>query len=67
VQKAVVFLVVSPIAGLLLAGLLMALLNLWLAGHHESGNERAFKAGQLVSSAAVSLDTGPTTPKRPWG
>jgi len=58
VQKAGVFIVVSPIAGLLLAGLLMALINLWLRNHRESGSERGFKIGQLVSSAAVSLGHG---------
>jgi PiT family inorganic phosphate transporter len=62
VQKAVVFLVVSPIAGLL-----MALLNLWLRGRHESGNERAFKAGQLVSSAAVSLEHGTNDAQKTMG
>jgi PiT family inorganic phosphate transporter len=67
VQKAAVFLVVSPIAGLLLAGLLMALLNLWLRSHRESGNERAFKAGQLVSSAAVSLGHGTNDAQKTMG
>jgi PiT family inorganic phosphate transporter len=67
VQKAVVFLVVSPIAGLLLAGLLMALLNLWLRNRHESGSERAFKAGQLVSSAAVSLGHGTNDAQKTMG
>ena len=32
----------------------MWLLNLWLRGHDESGNERVLKAGQLVRSAAVT-------------
>jgi inorganic phosphate transporter, PiT family len=67
VQKAVVFLVVSPVAGLLLAGLLMALLNRWLRGHHESGNETVFKAGQLVSSAAVSLGHGTNDAQKTMG
>jgi PiT family inorganic phosphate transporter len=67
VQKAVVFLVVSPVAGLLLAGLLMALLNLWLRGHRASGSERAFKAGQLVSSAAVSLGHGTNDAQKTMG
>ena len=57
-QKAALFIVISPVAGLLLAAGLMWLLNQWLRRHQESGNETVFKAGQLVSSAAVSLGHG---------
>jgi PiT family inorganic phosphate transporter len=67
VQKAGVFIVVSPIAGLLLAGLLMALINLWLRNHRESGSERMFKIGQLVSSAAVSLGHGTNDAQKTMG
>ena len=67
VQKAGVFIVVSPIAGLLLAGLLMALINLWLRNHRESGSERVFKIGQLVSSAAVSLGHGTNDAQKTMG
>jgi PiT family inorganic phosphate transporter len=67
VQKAGVFIVVSPIAGLLLAGLLMALINLWLRNHRESGSERMFKVGQLVSSAAVSLGHGTNDAQKTMG
>jgi inorganic phosphate transporter, PiT family len=67
VQKAGVFIVVSPIAGLLLAGLLMALINLWLRNHRESGSERVFKVGQLVSSAAVSLGHGTNDAQKTMG
>jgi PiT family inorganic phosphate transporter len=67
VQKAVVFLVISPIAGLLLAGLLMAVINLWLRGRRESGSERGFKLGQLVSSAAVSLGHGTNDAQKTMG
>jgi len=59
--------VVSPIAGLLLAGLLMALINLWLRNHRESGSERVFKVGQLVSSAAVSLGHGTNDAQKTMG
>jgi PiT family inorganic phosphate transporter len=67
VQKAGLFIVVSPIAGLLLAGLLMALINLWLRNHRESGSERVFKVGQLVSSAAVSLGHGTNDAQKTMG
>jgi inorganic phosphate transporter, PiT family len=67
VQKAGVFIVVSPVAGLLLAGLLMALINLWLRNHRESGSERVFKVGQLVSSAAVSLGHGTNDAQKTMG
>ncbi len=67
VQKAGVFIVVSPIAGLLLAGLLMALINLWLRNHRNSGSERVFKVGQLVSSAAVSLGHGTNDAQKTMG
>jgi inorganic phosphate transporter, PiT family len=67
VQKAGLFIVISPIAGLLLAGLLMALINLWLRRHRERGNERAFKIGQLVSSAAVSLGHGTNDAQKTMG
>jgi PiT family inorganic phosphate transporter len=67
VQKAGAFIVVSPIAGLLLAGLLMALINLWLRNHRESGSERVFRVGQLVSSAAVSLGHGTNDAQKTMG
>jgi inorganic phosphate transporter, PiT family len=67
VQKAAVFIVVSPIAGLLVAALLMSLTNLWLRSHDESGNERGFKIGQLVSSAAVSLGHGTNDAQKTMG
>ena len=37
VQKAALFIVISPVAGLLLAAGLMWLLNWWLGRHEESG------------------------------
>jgi inorganic phosphate transporter, PiT family len=67
VQKAAVFIVVSPIAGLLVAALLMWLINLWLRSRRESGNERGFKIGQLVSSAAVSLGHGTNDAQKTMG
>jgi inorganic phosphate transporter, PiT family len=67
VQKALVFIVISPIAGLVLAGAIMFLINLWLRGRHESGNETAFKAGQLLSSAAVSLGHGTNDAQKTMG
>jgi PiT family inorganic phosphate transporter len=67
VQKALLFIVVSPVAGLLLAALLMWLINLWLDRHRESGNERIFKAGQLLSSAAVSLGHGTNDAQKTMG
>jgi inorganic phosphate transporter, PiT family len=45
VQKAALFIIITPAAGLVLGGLLMTLLNLWLRRHDESGNETVFKAG----------------------
>jgi PiT family inorganic phosphate transporter len=67
VQKAALFIVISPLAGLLLAAGLMWLLNLWLGRHQESGNETVFKAGQLVSSAAVSLGHGTNDAQKTMG
>ena len=67
VEKAALFIVISPVAGLLLAAGLMWLLNLWLRGHDESGNERMFKVGQLVSSAAVSLGHGTNDAQKTMG
>ena len=67
VQKAALFIVISPVAGLLLAAGLMWLLNLWLRRHDESGNERVFKAGQLVSSAAMSLGHGTNDAQKTMG
>jgi PiT family inorganic phosphate transporter len=67
VQKAALFIVVSPVAGMVLAGALMSLINRWLRDHEESGNERAFKIGQLVSSAAVSLGHGTNDAQKTMG
>jgi inorganic phosphate transporter, PiT family len=67
VQKAALFIVVSPLAGLLLAAGLMWALNLWLRRRRETGSERAFKAGQLVSSAAVSLGHGTNDAQKTMG
>jgi PiT family inorganic phosphate transporter len=67
VQKAALFIVISPVAGLLVAAGLMWLLNWWLGRHHETGSERAFKAGQLVSSAAVSLGHGTNDAQKTMG
>jgi PiT family inorganic phosphate transporter len=63
VQKAGLFIVISPIAGLLLAGLLMALINPWLRRHRERGNERAYKIGQLVSPRTVASHLYRSYPK----
>jgi inorganic phosphate transporter, PiT family len=59
--------VVSPIAGMLLAAALMALANWWLARHRESGDERVSKAGQLLSSAAVSPGHGTNDAQKTMG
>jgi PiT family inorganic phosphate transporter len=67
VQKAALFIVISPVAGLLLAAGLMWLLNRWLGHHQESGNETVFKAGQLLSSAAVSLGHGTNDAQKTMG
>jgi phosphate/sulfate permease len=40
---------------------------LWLRRHEESGNETEFKAGQLVSSAAVSLGHGTNDAQKTMG
>jgi PiT family inorganic phosphate transporter len=55
------------VAGLLLAAGLMWLLNRWLGHHQESGNETVFKAGQLLSSAAVSLGHGTNDAQKTMG
>jgi PiT family inorganic phosphate transporter len=67
VQKAALFILISPVAGLLVAAGLMWLLNWWLGRHEESGNEAVFKAGQLVSSAAVSLGHGTNDAQKSTG
>ena len=67
VQTAALFIVISPVAGLLLAAGLMWLCNLWLGRRRESGNERVFKAGQLVSSAAMSLGHGTNDAQKTMG
>jgi PiT family inorganic phosphate transporter len=67
VTKAALFIVVSPIVGLLLAALLMSLLNLFTRNRHETGNERGFKLGQLLSSALVSLGHGSNDAQKTMG
>jgi inorganic phosphate transporter, PiT family len=59
--------VISPIAGLVLAFVLMGVLRLAVGRRDVSRTERHFRRAQLVSSAAVSLGHGATTPRRRWG
>ena len=55
VQKTVIFIAVSPIAGLLLGATIMLLLRLVLARADVARTERGFRWAQLASSAAVSI------------
>lgn len=66
-QKTVVFIVVSPIAGLVLGGLLMALLRLLLSRRDVRRTERGFRVLQLASSAAVSLGHGGNDAQKTMG
>ncbi|MQY05896.1 inorganic phosphate transporter [Actinomadura macrotermitis] len=67
VEKALVFLVVSPVAGLVVAAALMTALRLLLRGRPARRTERRFRWAQLASSAAVSLGHGGNDAQKTMG
>jgi PiT family inorganic phosphate transporter len=67
VQKALIFMVVSPLAGLIVAALLMTVLRFALAGRDVERTERGFRWAQLASSAAVSLGHGGNDAQKTMG
>ncbi|NJC72008.1 inorganic phosphate transporter [Planosporangium thailandense] len=67
VQKAALFIVISPLAGLLLAGLIMVVLRLVFARADVARTERGFRWAQLASSAAVSLGHGGNDAQKTMG
>ena len=67
VEKTALFIVISPIAGMLLGALIMALLRLLLARADVARTERGFRWAQLVSSAAVSLGHGGNDAQKTMG
>ncbi|MEX5633495.1 inorganic phosphate transporter [Parafrankia sp. FMc2] len=67
VQKTLLFVVVSPIAGLLVGMIMMAVLRLLLARRDVERTERGFRIAQLASSAAVSLGHGGNDAQKTMG
>lgn len=67
VEKTALFIVVSPIAGLLLGGLVMLALRGLLGRADINRTERRFRILQLVSSAAVSLAHGGNDAQKTMG
>jgi len=67
VEKTALFIVISPIAGMLLGALIMALLRLLLAKANVARTERGFRWAQLASSAAVSLGHGGNDAQKTMG
>ena len=67
VEKTALFVVVSPIAGLLLGGLAMTLLRLALRRADLPTTEKRFRVLQLASSAAVSLAHGGNDAQKTMG
>ena len=67
VQKTALFIAVSPVAGLVLGSIVMALLGLLLRKADVPRTERRFRALQLVSSAAVSLGHGGNDAQKTMG
>jgi inorganic phosphate transporter, PiT family len=67
VEKALIFLVVSPVAGLVAAATLMAIFRFVLAGRDVERTERGFRWAQLASSAAVSLGHGGNDAQKTMG
>ncbi|MBC6461658.1 inorganic phosphate transporter [Actinomadura sp. HBU206391] len=67
VRKALLFLVVSPAAGLVMAAVLILVLRRVLAGRDVERTERGFRWAQLVSSAAVSLGHGGNDAQKTMG
>jgi PiT family inorganic phosphate transporter len=67
VRKALLFLVISPLIGLLVAAVLMLVLRRILAGRDVERTERGFRWAQLASSAAVSLGHGGNDAQKTMG
>ena len=67
VQKTLLFIAISPVAGLLLGGLIMLLLRLLLRNADVERSERGFRFAQLASSAAVSLGHGGNDAQKTMG
>jgi inorganic phosphate transporter, PiT family len=66
-EKTALFIVVSPVAGMLLGALIMGLLRLIFARADVARTERGFRWAQLVSSAAVSLGHGGNDAQKTMG
>src|SRR3954470_19167695 len=67
VEKTALFIVISPIAGLLLGGAVMAVLRLLLRHADVVRTERGFRFAQLASSAAVALAHGGNNAQKTMG
>jgi PiT family inorganic phosphate transporter len=67
VAKTALFIVLSPIAGMVIGALVMALLRLLFARANVERTERGFRWAQLVSSAAVSLGHGGNDAQKTMG
>jgi len=67
VEKTALFIVISPIAGLLIGGVVMVVLRALLRRADVARTEKRFRALQLVSSAAVSLAHGGNDAQKTMG
>lgn len=67
VEKTALFIVISPIAGLVLGGLVMLALRALLRHAEVARTEKRFRGLQLVSSAAVSLAHGGNDAQKTMG
>jgi PiT family inorganic phosphate transporter len=67
VAKTALFIVISPIAGLLLGGAVMTVLRLLLRSADVIRTERRFRFAQLASSAAVALAHGGNNAQKTMG
>ena len=66
VAKTALFIVVSPVLGLLLGGGMMVLVA-WVFRRAQPGRiDRWFRRSQLLSSRCSASAMGRTTPKRRW-
>jgi PiT family inorganic phosphate transporter len=67
VERTALFIVISPIAGMLLGGAVMLALRLLLRNADVVRTEKRFRYAQLVSSAAVSLGHGGNNAQKTMG
>jgi PiT family inorganic phosphate transporter len=67
VEKTALFIVISPVAGLLLGGAVMVALRMLLRRADVIRTERRFRFAQLASSAAVSLAHGGNNAQKTMG